>query len=208
MTRQKKRHHHGDLKRALLDKAEEHLAEMAPGELSLRKISTDVGVSITAPYAHFPTKDDLLVALAVRGFTRLRISMLDSLEGGQNGRPDSQREALERLALTYLRFAEAFPGLYRIMFRDGISIGQDNELSRAADAAFEVLHTTVSALPRRDGLPEVREETTIAAWAMVHGFVTIKSDNRVSKTMEPGFDPERYARLAAAYVAAGLIRDL
>lgn len=67
-----RRYHHGDLRAALLARAEQTLRERGPGDLSLRELARDLGVSHAAPSRHFKDKQTLLDALAQTGFERLR----------------------------------------------------------------------------------------------------------------------------------------
>src|SRR6187397_898095 len=62
-------YHHGNLRPALLAAAERALAR--GGELSLRELAREIGVSHAAPRRHFPDKQALLDALALDGFERL-----------------------------------------------------------------------------------------------------------------------------------------
>ena len=62
-------YHHGNLRAALLESAEQTLNE--GGELSLRELARQVGVSHAAPRRHFAGKQALLDALAEDGFERL-----------------------------------------------------------------------------------------------------------------------------------------
>ena len=72
-------YHHGNLRAALLDCAEQTLA--AGGELSLRELARKVGVSHGAPRRHFADKQDLLDALALDGFQRLGPQLAAALAG-------------------------------------------------------------------------------------------------------------------------------
>ena len=62
-------YHHGNLRAALLEQAERTLAD--GGDLSLRALARQVGVSHAAPRRHFAGKQALLDALAEDGFERL-----------------------------------------------------------------------------------------------------------------------------------------
>src|SRR5918998_6710951 len=64
-------YHHGSLRRALLERAEEALADGGSQRLSLRELARDIGVSHAAPRRHFADKQALLDALALDGFERL-----------------------------------------------------------------------------------------------------------------------------------------
>ena len=60
-------YHHGDLREALLDAAEAGLQKNPRLSLSIRALASELGVSATAPHAHFRTKADLLAAIEREG---------------------------------------------------------------------------------------------------------------------------------------------
>ncbi len=64
-------YHHGNLREALLARATETLSEEGVEHLSLRGLARDLKVSHAAPLRHFPTKKDLLNAIAVEGVENL-----------------------------------------------------------------------------------------------------------------------------------------
>src|SRR5215212_466981 len=92
-------YHHGNLRSALLEAAERTLAR--GGELSLRELAREVGVSHAAPRRHFAGKQALLDALAADGFDRLGAEMRAAIGGAG---PDL-RARLRAVAHTYVRFA-------------------------------------------------------------------------------------------------------
>src|SRR3954469_1482671 len=71
-------YHHGNLRPTLLAAAERALAR--GGELSLRELAREIGVSHAAPRRHFPDKQALLDALAQDGFERLGRELAAALE--------------------------------------------------------------------------------------------------------------------------------
>ncbi|MEU5210058.1 TetR/AcrR family transcriptional regulator [Streptomyces sp. NPDC020742] len=106
-----RRYHHGDLRAALLARAEETLRERGPGALSLRELARDLGVSHAAPSRHFKDKQALLDALALAGFDRL----VEVLTGARDaGGAFSDR--LAALARAYVDFATANAELLDLMF--------------------------------------------------------------------------------------------
>src|SRR5213592_1296667 len=74
-------YHHGNLRAALLEGAERMLAERGSGELSLRELAREVGVSHAAPRRHFPDRQALLDALAEAGFARLGSELRTAVDG-------------------------------------------------------------------------------------------------------------------------------
>ena len=73
-------YHHGNLRAALLACAERTLREGGAGELSLRELARQVGVSHAAPRRHFADKQALLDALAEDGFERLGRELREAMD--------------------------------------------------------------------------------------------------------------------------------
>lgn len=63
-------YHHGDLRRAVIERAAEVIETEGVDALSLRRIARDLGVSHGAPNRHFKNKADLLAALATEAYER------------------------------------------------------------------------------------------------------------------------------------------
>jgi AcrR family transcriptional regulator len=127
-----KRYHHGNLKAALLARAEHKLSREGVHTLSLRELARDVGVSHGAPREHFRTKQALLDAVADVGFQRLG----RELEAAMAGNQGSFAERLTVFAQTYVRFASRQPALLDLMFTSLHRPGEDPSLSEANDRAF------------------------------------------------------------------------
>src|SRR6202142_3412032 len=62
------RYHHGDLRAALIDTAVELIGERGVGGFSMAEASRRLGVAVSAPYAHFADRDELLAAVAVHAY--------------------------------------------------------------------------------------------------------------------------------------------
>src|SRR5690242_14204186 len=73
-----KPYHHGDLQNALVDAAQTILEREGPAALSLRAVAREAGVSPAAPYHHFKDKDELITAVANRGFQMLAECMREA----------------------------------------------------------------------------------------------------------------------------------
>jgi AcrR family transcriptional regulator len=127
-----KRYHHGNLRAALLARAEHKLSRGGGPTLSLRELARDVGVSHGAPRQHFRNKQALLDALAETGFQRLDHELETAMTASQG----SFIERLTVFAQTYVRFASRQPALLDLMFRSLRRTGADPALRRANDRAF------------------------------------------------------------------------
>ena len=103
-------YHHGNLRAALLESAEQTLNE--GGELSLRELARQVGVSHAAPRRHFAGKQALLDALAEDGFERLG----NDLRGSLAAAGPSFDARLLAFGRAYVRFATEHAALLDLMF--------------------------------------------------------------------------------------------
>ncbi len=123
-------YHHGNLRAALLASAEQTLNE--GGELSLRELARQVGVSHAAPRRHFAGKQALLDALAQDGFERLG----GELRGAMAGASDFEGRLLA-FARAYVGFATEHAALLELMFAGKHRPGAADSLRQAADRAFD-----------------------------------------------------------------------
>jgi AcrR family transcriptional regulator len=127
-----KPYHHGDLRAALLARAEYKLATEGAHLLSLRQLAREVGVSHGAPRQHFPNKQALLDALAEIGFDRLGQELSAAMAEDKGSFIDN----LILFAQTYVRFASRHPALLDLMFASLHRSGADPALRQANDQAF------------------------------------------------------------------------
>lgn len=164
-------YHHGDLRKALLDAAREQVTAGDSAELSLRALARTVGVSPAAPYHHFPDRPALFAALATEGFAALDAALAQACAG-----LDDPAAILATSCATYLRFAIAHGGHYRLMFsRDYRDPERYADYHRVSQAALATLAAKVAAVdPSRS--PEQVESCTLAIWAMAHGTVQLWLD--------------------------------
>src|SRR5262245_61350904 len=108
-------YHHGDLRAALLASAARLLEEEGAEAVSFRAIAREVGVSQTAPYNHFDSKEHLLATVAEEGFR----AFTDLQRAAQRVRTPQAR--LRALGRAYVAFAAEHPQLYRLMFGVGLA---------------------------------------------------------------------------------------
>ncbi len=194
-------YHHGDLRQAVLDAAERALQADPRETPSIRALAQDLGVSATAPHAHFKTKADLLTALATEGFERLGASTRAAITRAAITRSANASQALEALAAAYLAFSAAHAGLYRVMFTTGVDLDGGGALDVASSAAYGVLADAVQKAYPSLGAQEVAD-LTLAAWAIVHGFASLLSEGRVTSNICRDPSAAGLARLAADLIAA------
>ncbi len=164
-------YHHGDLKRALLETAEQMLQEDRRWQFTLREVARRAGVSHMAPYNHFQDKNALMAELAMVGFDRLR----ESLTTARPRKPRALRQEFFDVGRAYVRFGEAHPNLYRLMFSQ--DVGRDMHLNERALGAFGVLLELLERGQEEGVLRRRRLQSQAAAcWAEVHGITMLVID--------------------------------
>jgi AcrR family transcriptional regulator len=169
----KQAYHHKDLRNALIDEALAILAESGSGAITLRELARRLGVTHTAPYAHFSDKRTLLEAVADEGFDRLS-SVLTQARASER---DANRRFIA-MGVAYVQFARDNPNLYRLMFVDP-ELAADPECawSEQADRAFDVLLDLLSQF----GVPPGTDikELAVGIWSLLHGVAMLAIDGRL-----------------------------
>jgi AcrR family transcriptional regulator len=171
-------YHHGDLRETLMEAALASIAAHGTEKLSLRALAREAGVSATAPYRHFPSKQSLLAALAEEGFQELR-SRFDRVAAQTQTHADLEQRLLA-LGMAYVDFALAHSTTYELMF--GRVLGDFSEyesLQRAAEGCYGVLYRMLE-----EGLsPQGARALTATrlggvVWAAVHGVASLLLHHR------------------------------
>jgi AcrR family transcriptional regulator len=102
----------GDTRATLLAAAEALLDDGGMAAVTLRAVGERAGVSRQAPYRHFADKVDLLSVLTAGYFRRLR-EEVDAAAGEGGGGAVAR---LGAMSAAYVRFGQAAPERYRLMF--------------------------------------------------------------------------------------------
>jgi AcrR family transcriptional regulator len=172
-------YHHGALHDALLKAAEQVLERDGIAGLTLRAVAREAGVSHAAPTHHFGDLTGLVSELAAIGFRQFNATMAAASATG----PLPFDKALGR-ARAYVRYAQAHPGMYGLMFRTERLDMSRPSLQEAAHVSFAGLAGAIGA-SRHEHISEealsLEQGAAIArAWSMVHGFTMLLLDDRLS----------------------------
>lgn len=164
------RYHHGNLRQALLDAAEEVLVEVGIEALSWREVARRAGVSPAAPYYHFADKAALVTALSQQHLAELDRRFRAVVAAQRD--PFAQ---LHELGMVYVFYAIDHPAAFRLMFRP--ELGSPFSTAPADTPVLGVLLEVVQAC--RDctnpGLDDT-EQVACAAWGLVHGLAALLLD--------------------------------
>jgi AcrR family transcriptional regulator len=162
-------YHHGDLRVALIARAEETLERTGVAGLSLRELAREVGVSHGAPRRHFADKGALLAALAEDGFGRLGAALAAAGEVG--GTFDDR---LLATAHAYVDFATAHPALLELMFTAKHGPAATPALVEVSGAMFDsLLALLIEGQRTGEVAPGDPERVGAAVFAAVHGIAAL-----------------------------------
>lgn len=186
----RKAYHHGDLAQALLDAAQRLLDKGGVEAVTVRAVAREAGVAHSAPANHFKDRAALLAALATRIFQELAAEV-----GTVPDIPSrSARARLHLMADAIVRYALRHPHRYRLLWR-GDNFASDKS---SAEIAGTVLYDAVKETLGRTGAGTKTSinSQVIAAWALIHGYVSL----RLEGTLVEGRDEVSGKSRAAAIV--------
>lgn len=180
-------YHHGSLRSALIEAAEEVIAERGLDRFSLRETARRAGVSPAAPAHHFKDDRGLLTAIAAQAFADLA----DALEAADSAAGTDREARIEAQGKAYVAFALDRPARFDLMWRKPLLDNDDPHLREAGERAFDVL----DRVTRGEGAPSSGSTDpalapSVAAWSLVHGFARLAIDGAF------GADPDSAERAA------------
>jgi AcrR family transcriptional regulator len=156
-------YHHGDLRRAVLDRAVAVITAEGPSHFSLRSLAADLGVSHTAPRHHFGSREGVLNALAAEGFSMLAAELARAREADGS---------FLDVGVAYVGFAVEHPAHFEVMFAPKLLDESDPALFAARATTYAELRGGVDALAA-SGQVDDPPAAVLAAWSVVHGIATL-----------------------------------
>ena len=124
--RKRSTYHHGDLRAALIQAADELIAEGGIEGFSLRAAAQRAGVSPSAPAHHFGSTKGLLTEVALLAYEKAG----QYLE--QAGHSEDAVQDMRALSLAFVTFALDHPGHFRLMFRNDLVNRDDPRYSETS----------------------------------------------------------------------------
>ena len=163
------RYHHGDLRAALIDAAVELISEGGIRDFSMAEASRRLGVAVSAPYAHFADREDLLAAVAVRAYDVFHSQFRQEI--GRSQRPAAR---LAGIARCYVRFAGFNRPLFEVLFLAGIDKRDHPEVEVAEKPLSDAVLDCVRALS--GGEQSAADDLATAVEAAAHGHAMLLLD--------------------------------
>ena len=166
-------YHHGGLRQAVIDEGLRLLDanQKEPDALSLRQIARNVGVSAPAVYHHFPDKQALLKSLADYGMQTLAEQQAEAAKiGGEMGFAEMGR--------TYVRFAVANPGLFRLIFSH-MPMRVSPTTSAQKGSPEWLLRDYVKRALGPVATAKQQFAAVVRVWSLIHGLSMLILDEQV-----------------------------
>ena len=182
-------YHHGDLKNALLDAADEILLSKGLQGFTMRACARLANVSHAAPKHHFGDINGLLTEVAMRGFDRLVTLLQDKMQPVM----DDLHAQMYAVGLAYVEFAEAYPEHFRIMFRKDLLSYNTQSPPRQIAVTYATL---INVVLRQRGEPEISEIETMASldgevikdifmcWSNIPGYAHLRLEGQLNSIPE------------------------
>lgn len=174
-----KPYHHGNLRNSLIEAGIELINQEGAKQLSLRKVSALCGVSQTAPYSHFQSKEDLLEAMQ----DYVTEQFMEVLENAIKSCPNqNEPSVIIQMGKSYVMFFVNNPQYFPFLFSQPcmeINLSLDGDGTKNFPP-FELLKTIVFRIFGESGMPKEKlEDTIISLWATVHGLASIATMKNV-----------------------------
>lgn len=183
-------YHHGHLAYDIVKTAILLIEKYGIERVSLRHAATLCNVSATAVYRHFASKDQLLLACATEGYSRLARAMKTKI-------PHVDLE-LNQLGIGYLTFAYKHQHLFTFMFNADLS-GASPEQQMVFLDSYQYLRDVVERGVNEGIFIGSVDVVTAKAWSLVHGLASLVISKRI-----PVDNFGEYMNLAQAVFAGSI----
>lgn len=173
-----KMYHHGALRESLLEQGMQLLQEVGVEDISLRQLAERVGVSAAALYHHFKNKQELLYGLGLLCLRRFEEATFLRNDADLSASL-SLNDELERVVLSYVRFAIDNPEYYELLFGRQIwKVDQKSDFHRQAKQSFRKLNEHILQIKFSRQLRQDIHPLRLAqvGWATVHGLCRMYND--------------------------------
>ena len=172
-------YHHGDLANALTRAALELARAGGPDAVVLRAAARQLGVSATAAYRHFSSREDLLLAVKDCALLELAERMQQELARVPAGGDTVTLLRARMLALGagYIGFALEQPGLFRTAFAHAEPMTGRHGIDPMQTVPFQMVVDTLDRLVAAGLIrAERRPFLEVGAWATAHGMAELLLD--------------------------------
>ncbi len=191
----KDKHHHGDLREALISAGIGLMEAGGPAALSLRKCAAKAGVSHAAPAHHFKGITSLKAAIVARSYK----IFAETMQTHRHGLTEP-RARLVAICEGYLAFARSHAALFQFMFQPfPPDFAQINppilaELEQYSTLAYRELEQACAPFAPIGGQEGGIE---VMVWSLVHGYAMLFASAPEART--PAGTPPDFAQILPAF---------
>ncbi len=205
---EREKYHHGDLRQAILTAACEHLRTENADTLSLRALARNIGVSQTAPYRHFDSKNALFAGIATWGFELLEAYLADHVKQS----PDDPQTAMIEMGMAYLDFSVTHPEKYQLFFDSSmVDFEEYSDLQEASGRCFDLMLRVIHQ-GQEAGLYRPGKVENLAAqiWSGLHGVASLMqlTSDREAFLQKPTGKAIRYLAEERRRVVSDLLKTI
>ena len=175
-------------RRAQILSAARRIAELEGWpNVTVRRLSDEISYSQPVLYAHFPSREGILAAVAIQGFEEIGLALEKARNRVRSGNP------VESVAAAYLEFAASSPALYEVMFSLSLSV-PFGEAATPPELRF-AFSQLLQLFQAQSSNSEVTSELF---WASLHGIAELRRTER--------FPPSRQKERVRALVELFTLR--
>ena len=161
-------------RRAQIIDAARRIAELEGWpKVTVRRLSDEISYSQPVLYAHFGSREGIVAAVAIEGFSELGLALEKARKRVKGG------SAVESVAAAYLEFAASSPALYEVMFSLNLSVPFDDAATppELRFAFAQLLELFPGPRSRSDVLSEL-------FWASLHGIAELTRTRRFPRSRQ------------------------
>jgi AcrR family transcriptional regulator len=170
-------YHHENLKDELIKEGLKLLDEEGYENFSLRKVAKACDVSHTAPYRHFSSKDDLILAIALEAHHKFN----QCLEEAVNKYPNDNKSQLKEMGYAYVEFFVENPEYLRLLFLSDLAINFKNkhmETFKNGEQPFQTFYKAIERFQAESQNSDAGKSAdpnalALSSWALVHGMAIL-----------------------------------
>lgn len=163
-------YHHGDLANELKKNAFSMIKDKGVGQLTLRSLAARSGVSSTAVYRHYQSKEHLLAVLAEDSLQTLQDEMI---------KQEAHPKRLQKMGIAYVQFAMQYPVQFRLMLDPDIDKTKFPSLLKKYQQTYAIVRSEVERCIELGLMVGDIENLAFTSWATVHGTALLLLDKHL-----------------------------
>jgi len=175
-VQERKAREKAQLRKLIIDTATIMFTSAGYENTSLRKIAAEIEYAPATIYLHFKDKSDLFRAIQEQTFEQFKQALNEF---------DFIKDPLGRLraiANNYVKFAMAYPELYKLMFSMEAPIANvaDMKQWKPGQECFALIRQSIEACNEKNLIRKMTpEESTLIFWSFLHGLAMLASTGRL-----------------------------